>query len=411
MFLALILSRAWWIFVGGPNRFEAPDSIEYLELAGRIGAGNFDMGLFRFIRPPGLPAMIAATKLAWPAYWETALLCLNLLFTVGTGALLYFFCFEFFGRKRAARWALLFYVIHIPLLVYAAGIASEPASVFFSMAALLFFQKMIQDRAWKWVLLFAVSLYVAVLFRTMILAGVPVLLVTVAWIAVRKGRQYLFRGLVATGIFLLLATPFGLYNQKKHGSFVISSNGGSFIFLNANSEVGYKDAVLYEKLSAEEQYYVKNFSEYGDRFFGPQYNQILLLPQTEKQRRFQELAWQWIRENPGKFAEAKVSNLVRLLIPGRSFRHVPFNEWLISFLIGLPLYIFCYAGIALELSALRSNSAQRVWLLGFFAAMSAALVLYLYTYRYKVYGLEFIYIIFAAHAADWLHSGRKSAET
>gem|GEM_PF-5198947 len=400
--ILLVLTRAIWIFWVGQNRMEAPDIIEYTALSERVLSGNFDMGLFRFIRPPGLPILMASMKILVPGSWELAMVAWNFLFSVATGASLYFFCLEFFSSRTCARFGLLLFVIHAPLLIYSASISSEPAYLFFAATCLLSFQKTLKHESWPWLIAFTASLFLASAFRTTILVALPVFWGWLVLAGIRRNRKFLTFAAASVVLFLTLSSPFGLYNLKKHGVFVISSNGGSFLFLNANSEAGYKDAVLYDKLSEQEQYLVKNFSEYGDNFFGPDFDRLLLLPQKEKQEAFRNLAFNWIEENPGKFLEAKAANLLRLIIPGRSPKHVPPFDWALSFLLALPVYLLCYIGMGAEIMHSRENGSARLWLLGFFVFNSAALVIFLYTYRYKVYSLEFVYIAYAAAGASWL---------
>ncbi len=400
--LLLVLTRATWIFWMGPNRMEAPDIIEYTTLAERVISGNFDMGLYRFIRPPGLPVLMASMRMLAPGSWEILLLAWNFLFSVAAGASLYFFCLSFFSSRRLARFALFLYVIHVPLMIYSAYISSEPAYLFFAASSLLCFQKSITLKSWPWLIAFTFSLFLASSFRTTILIALPIFWGWLLLLGVQREKKLFAFATASIVLFFTLSAPFGLYNLEKHGIFVISSNGGSFLFLNANSDAGYKDAVLYNKLSDQEQYFVKNFSEYGENFFGADFNQILLLSQKEKQAEFRRLAFNWIKENPRKFLEAKTANLLRVLLPGRSPKHVAFQDWLLSFLLALPVYLLCYIGMGTELARSRECEFSRIWLLGFFVMNAAALVIFLYTYRYKVYSLEFVYIPYAAAGSNWL---------
>lgn len=400
--ITLLLTRAAWIFWVGPNRMESPDIIEYTALAERIISGNFDMGLFRFIRPPGLPVLMASMKILVPGSWELAMFGWNFLFSIATGASLYFFCLDFFSSRACARLALGLYVFHVPLMIFSATISSEPAYLFFAATCLLGFQKTLKHASWPWLITFTASLFLASSFRTTILVALPVFWGWLLIEGIRRDKKCLSFAVVSVILFFTLSAPFGIYNLKKHGVFVISSNGGSFLFLNANSEVGYKDAVLYDKLSEQEQFLVKNFSENGEHFFGPDFSRILLMGQKEKQSAFRDLAFNWIKENPGKFLETKAANFLRLIIPGRSLKHVSFSDWALSFLLALPVYLLCYIGIGAEVLHSRKNGSTRLWLLGFFLINSAALVIFLYTYRYKVYSLEFVYVAYAAAGANWL---------
>lgn len=415
LFLALIASRAAWIFGHGPGGLEPPDLIEYEALAERIAAGNFDMGLYRFIRPPGLPLLIACAKYLAPFAWKEVLLGLNLFFSVGSGVLLYALTRLTYEGPSAARWAALLYVVHLPLMAFASTVSTEPAYLFFTLATLTTFQVLVRDASLGAAGAFAAAAYLAALFRATILAGAPAFVGAMIVLSWARGRAYLKASLAAAVLFLLFSAPFGLLNLHVHGQYVISSNGSGFMFLNGNSEVGYQDSVAYGRLSDEEKYYVMNFSEYGSRFFGQRYEAALALPQRERQAEFRAIAWDWIRENPAKFLATKAANFGRLLLPGRSFQHVPFREWLLSVLLALPAYLLCYVELARQARSWRSEPAQRRWLLAFFLITAAALVAYLYTYRYKVYALEFLYLLYAGASAErvwrwcagkWLESPR-----
>lgn len=397
----LLATRLAWIFWIGPDRVASPDQTEYLALASRIKEGNFDLSLYRFIRPPGLPTLIALLQLGLGDSWETGLRAMNLAFDLGTGAMVYHTAAFSSGDHVRARLALALFCLHLPLMAFSAGVSSEPPALFFGLVALYLFFRFLRAPEVAGGAMFGSVAYLACAFRPVILGSLPVFALY-AFLKSRSTRGAFGAATAALAAFSLLALPFGLYNLRRHGEFILSSNAGSFMFLNANSEVGYLDAVRYSRLNPEEQYYVKNFSEYGDRFFGKSYDAALALPETEKQAAFRRIALDWIRANPGKFLEAKLSNFTRVLLPGLSFQHTAWIPWLLSFLIGLPLYLLAYYGLYLGVRRRATpDSALLLWA-GLLAVNACLLVLFLYTYRYKAFGYEYLLLFPGAEGAQAL---------
>jgi 4-amino-4-deoxy-L-arabinose transferase-like glycosyltransferase len=399
VFFVLFFTRIlWWLFSPlNPNDFQ--DSAEYLVLAERILAGDWNMGLHRFVRPPGYPMIMAFFLWVGGGHWSSILLLAQGLASVATGCIIYFQVRPWLG-EGAATGSVLVFALYPPLVYFNGLFCSEPFFLLFVTLAIWSFARFQNSQELKYLIYFGLSIAVASLIRTAILASMPVF---VFWLLFSSKTFALgfYRTSIAVFFFLLVHAPFTINNYRIHGQMFLASNGGSFLFLNGNSEVAYLDTVRFRELSEREQYYVSNFSDYTEHFFGPSFPDTFAASESEKSKIYREIAFRWIRDNPSKWIETKVDNLIRLILPGISYAHWSLSQYLASFFFGGVLYLLAFGGFWAAIRAgkfLRRDS----WYLLAAAFQAAALVIFLFTYRYKIYGLEVFYIPFAGLGASLL---------
>lgn len=393
--ITLALTRIAWPFLSRTTPEDFQDASEYIELSTRALHGNLDFDLYRFIRPPGYPLLIALTRKLFDSGWISVLVIENVFFSIATGVLIYLLTQRLTSNRVAATGATLIYATNGALFYFVPVIASESMYAFFVLLTLYLFYRFLDESKNSLLIAFSTSCYLTTAVRSQMLVVLPVFAFVLLTNYATSLRSRIRQTLIFLVAFALLATPLGLVNLKKHGSFIISSNGGSFLFLNGNSIVGYLDGTQYHRLSLKEQDQVKNFYENGTVFFGPDFERISALGQKEKQREFTRLAFAWIKAHPMQFLELKLRNIGRLLLPGTSWTHTSFWPWLVSVIAGLPLYVLSMIGIVRVLHLQDDQKRRYTALFGYLVASSAPLVVLLYTHRYRVYSLDLVMTVFS----------------
>lgn len=410
-FATLVVSRLAWVFISGIKPDDFQDTQEYIELSTRAMSGNFDFSLPRFIRPPAYPIQIALTRMVFGDHWMSALVAENVVFSIATGILIYLLTRSLTGGdRRASAFATLIYATSLSLLYYVPMIATETTYAFWVLLVLFLFDRFLKNPRVATLLGLATSFYVAAMVRSQMLVTLPVFAAVMFWQTPLKRSLRFAYSAALVALFAVLTLPFGLVNLRTHGSYTVSSNGGNFLLLNSNSVVGYLDGAQYGDLSPEVQDRVKNFYENGTYFFGPDFDRISKLGQTEKQKEFRRIAFEWIKTHPKQFIELKFRNLGRLMLPGQSWAHIPLTRWLISFIAGLPLTILAVFGLIRVLKSQPADKRRYTMLFGYLIASSTHLVLLLYTYRYRVFSIDFVLTIFAGIGLSALAALKTSAQ-
>ena len=204
------------------------------------------------------------------------------------------------------------------------------------------------------------------------------------------GRGALF-ALCFAAISLASTLPFGIYNLHQHGEYVMSSNGLKFHFYTGNSDFGYASIVDVPPKNTLAYTRLKDFNL--SYFNGEIHDSIMALPQKVKQRFYFQFSLNWIKDNPSKFIELKINNLIRFLMPGVSRRQYPATLWLLALLVSFPVYLFGYAGMII---ALRKDFRVHFFILGLFFTMVMFSVVFYAQNRFRTITLEPFYIIYGA---------------
>jgi hypothetical protein len=203
---------------------------------------------------------------------------------------------------------------------------------------------------------------------------------------------------------LIFSIPYGVYSYKNHKQYIISSNGAGYQFYLGNTEAGYKTIVDVPDKGTQEFRKLQDITNTAGYFNGSQtrYDSILNLPQKEKQNIFFNESLIWIKNNPMKFIELKFYNLFFFLIPGVSWRHYSFSNWLFSFLVSLPIYVLAYY----EMFKLYKNgNINLVFILYIFVSILIFSLFWYVQNRFRTITIEPFYIIYASHIiADIIES-------
>jgi hypothetical protein len=146
---------------------------------------------------------------------------------------------------------------------------------------------------------------------------------------------------------------------------------------------------------------IQNINVTAGYFNGSQnnYDSLLKLPQNEKQNKFFSESFNWIQNNPLKFIELKVYNILFFLVPGVSWRHYTFLNWLFSFVLGAPIYFFAYYSM---IRLFKSKNKNFVFIFYIFCSMFLFSTIWYVQNRFRTITIEPFYIVYAAYAMNEL---------
>ena len=329
IFLYFLVVRILFIIITGYDNCELCSDSDFIDrLSERALRGDFNFDIGRFIVAPFYNVFIAGHKWIFGGYWDWALVTSQLLLSALAGVYFYKLARLLFNETTARIGTFLFGIF--PMTLYwVHTFCSEMVFQSVLIISIFFLVKSIKTERYLPLLLSAVLFVITFLTKSHIGLFSPFIALYL-FINLSKSKRIQFPILFAA-ICLVATLPFGLYNLQKHDQYVLSSNGAKFHFYTGNSEFGYRSIVDVPPRNSVEFKALKNFDL--AHFNGPIHDSLMALPHKVKQSAYFELAMNWIRANPKKFAELKAYNTAFFFLPGVSFRHYPLSGWLFSFLI------------------------------------------------------------------------------
>lgn len=392
IFIACLVVRGLFLAVtSGLDLDLDRDNRRYEEQSESILHGNFDLETQFFITAPFYPFTQAFFKLVLGEWWKFGIGLVQLLLASWSGVVLYRLAGMLFDRRVALTAAAIHAVFPLTLLWVGTRAQDMPFQIalIFSLYALVTAAR--GDRPGRTALA-ALLFSVTFLTKSHILLFAP-FIPLYYWLNMpagpwrRVGHVALF-----TGICLAATLPFGLYNLRHHGLYVISSTGQGGHFLTGHNEDVYRFIVDPPPLGSAEH----------RRIFNMQYRAIdeiadslAVLDHKGQQELYLAKGLEWCRENPGKLLELSAYDLYYFLLPGLNPHHYGRLTWLAMFVISLPLYAFAYAGLWM---ALRADLRKHGWMLGLVCAMVVFSVVFYVQNRFRTITLEPYYIIYGSFA-------------
>ena len=365
----------------------------YMGFAEQISNGNWDLDAGRFIFAPLYPVFLAFFKLVFGSAWIDAVSIVQIILSALTGIYLYKIAEKLFGGPFIPLLSLLLYAFYLPTFYYSYALTTETIYLFFLVIAIYQLIKATSTRELVW---FGIAISLAALTKSYIIIFIPF---AILYLIIEKKFKWHF-ALLPLLVFMVMMSPWTIYNLNKHDTLVVSSNGGGFHFYNANSEYGYSDAVGKVYLDGQ-RIKIKdlNNEQFVQLYQNEEANKFFALPVNKRQSAFFNYSLDWIGENPGKFVNAKIANAGRFLLPGLSFNHHSNKKVILSLIFGIPLYLLAYIGI---IRVWMYQKRKHSWFTGLYITMFIVLVVFLFTNRYRAYTLEPFYIIYASSAMVWL---------
>ena len=372
------------------------DSIWLIDFAKKAIQGDFNFYLGRFIASPLYPLFAALHMIIFGDYWNIALVFSQIIISSLSGVFLYKLTERLFNITTISAIATVLYALFPMTLWYVHTFAQETLFQSLYIISVYYLVAAYQNDSLKNLILSSILFSLAYLTKSHVLLFalfIPLIL----FIYNRDFKKTILYTVIYAGICIAFSAPYGLYNKYKNGVYVLSSNGSSYQFYLGNTEAGYITVVNVPDKDSEDYVKMKNINNTAGYFNGSQhrYDSLITLPQSEKQKAFFADGLHWIKNNPYKFIKMKVYDIALFVMPGVSFRHYPFKEWLLSFLISFPLYLFAYIGIIM---ALKNNFKEHVYMVSIFFTMLLFSTVWYVQNRFRTITIEPFYIIYASYA-------------
>lgn len=376
------------------------DSAWIMALSDRAARLDFNYDIGRFLAAPFYQTMVGMLKRyagsTWPFFLDTIQLSAASVSVVFLGWLAYLL----FQSRLVELIAVALFTI-FPLTLYWVGTYSTE-TFFQSVLVIAIYYLCAGVTRGRWGTVAASALLYGVCFLTKshILLFAPFIagyILLARHLALRRRVAFV---LVYGAISLAMTLPYGLYSLAKYRTYILASNGFAYEYYLGNSPGGYATVVDVPALGSPAFH---NIQDIGPGYFNdPSYNAVMALPPREKPAGFLALAIQWNRDHPLKTMWLKAYNLFFFLLPGVSFRHYPFSDWLLSFLCSVPVYVLGYWGIG---HAMRTGFRAHAWMAGLVTSMLVFSVVLYVQNRFRTITLEPYYLLYAASVLARLLGG------
>lgn len=399
VFFTFLIVRVLFVLLSGYDNFELfPDTSRYNRQSDAILAGEYnllsnDLNQLEslFITAPFYPYFQAVFKSLFGSYWISALQTTQILLCCLSGVFLYKTAKMIWHRTDVAVAASAIYCFYPLTLWWVHTFGQEMPFQCLLIFTVFFLLKAVYKNHFPSLVISAVLFSITFLAKSHILLFAPFIPLFIFLAKNKTFKQKLVCIAVFSIICFVFTLPYGLYNLKANGIYVISSSGQGTLFLIGHNDDMYKAIVSPPRTAAIMNY--EAIRRLKLRSAG--------LTHSEIQKIYFDEGIEWCAENPQKFLKLKVYNLYYFLMPGVNPNYYSFNEWLATFIVSFPVYIFAYFGI---FSSLKQNFRKHFWILGVFFSMVIFSVGFYVQNRFRTVTAEPFYILYAAlPIADLFH--------
>lgn len=395
-FLHLVTRFLFILVIGFFNNYRLQaDSYWLVELGMQASRLDFNFELDRFVVSPLFPMIIGFLKIIFGEVWNVALIIIQLLLSALSGVYIYKIAFQLFNNKKTGIIASLLFSIYPMTLWFTNTFSQECIFQSLFIFSIYFLLKSIKSSNIYYVIISSILFSLAYLTKSHILLF-SIFIPLIYFHHYKFKKQTFIYSITFAIISLLFSVPYGLHTYKTHDSYIISSNGAGFQFYLGNSEAGYKTVVDVPSKNSDDYKRMKLITASAGYFSGSQsmYDSILSLPQKEKQTAFFYEGVDWIKNNPQKFLKLKLYDTMFFLVPGVSWRHYSFWNWMFSFLVSFPIYLLSYISI---ISLIRKKDLAVIPIVYIFISMFLFSTVWYVQNRFRTITLEPFLVIYASY--------------
>jgi hypothetical protein len=412
IFLVQLLTRLLFVNLTGVNNnysFQC-DSYWLVKMADEATHGNFNFDIGRFIASPLFPAVCGTFKIFSPESWSLFLGLFQIALMSVSGLYIFKISLLLFSNEKLALLSSLLYAIFPLTMWYVNTYSQETLFQAFLIIFIYYLLAACKSKRIAHTIVAGIFFSLAYLTKSHLLifaAFVPL----IYFHSFRFTRKYFLHinlfALIAAGLSL----PFGLYQYRHNGVYVLSSNGAAYQFYLGNTEAGYKTIVEVPDKSSLDFNRMKDITKFAGYFNGSakKYDLLISAQQKYKQHVFFADAINWIKSHPSQFIRMKIYDAFFFFLPGVSYRHYEFRFWLISFLLSAPIYLMGYLTI-LRLS--KSHFKDHCWIIYLMLTMLIFSTFWYVQNRFRTITLEPFYILYASYFLNiflsYTKSGRKT---
>lgn len=195
-----------------------------------------------------------------------------------------------------------------------------------------------------------------------------------------------------TAICLISTLPYGIYNLKVNGVYVLSSNGFGGLFILGHNDDAYINHVKTPKLGTLESNRLKSveykiFKEIEYKIKNAEPKDIQMIYFAE--------GVEWIKKNKKKSKKLLQTNLKRFFTPGLNKSWYNNNIWIVSFLVSFPIMLLGYLGL---IKVLILNFSHYSWILYLILTMLLFSLIFYFQGRFRIITLDPIFILLCAYS-------------
>ncbi len=405
-FLALLIR----LFLSPENHV---DDQRYILLGDQIIAGNFDMDAGTFLCAPIAPYFVAGLKCLSSQHWYTLLFILQAILSALCVFSLYKIAIFLFENKNVALLAAFIYTIYPDTFLYTKVVGQEVLFQSFLIFSVHFLIQFTHKKQIKDVYLSAIFFSLCFLTKSIVLGWSPFI---VLFIFLNKGlplKNKLTASFIYAMVCLIFTMPIGFYNLSKHNQYTLSSNGGSFLFWNGNSEFAYVEAI-------EKKPYENAYPELAAHDMA--FQMLELTPPTrdlnayltarkswgtvqEVQDKFAQASHQWVQDNPKKFWQLRAYNLFRFLFPGAKPPNASIIALFFTFLSAGLLYFLAFMGLKMSL---KRSFEKHNWLPTLWLVMLVFSIVFGTYIRFRTITIDSFLCLYAAFFLNQIFEKRKN---
>ncbi len=397
LFFVHLLTRLLYVNISGIfNNYNLQcDSLWLVNFADEVVKGNFNFDIGRFIASPLFPIVCGLFKVLFHEQWAFYLILFQILLSACSGLYIFRIAFVLFRDKNLALFSSLIFAFFPMTIWYVHTFSQE--SIFQSLLIMSIYYLLSSVKYSRII----DTVKAAVLFSLAYLTKSHILIfslfIPLMYFHMHGlSKRTILHSFIFSLIAIIFSIPYGVYQYKTNGSYVVSSNGAGYQFYLGNTEAGYKTIVDVPKSGTPDYERMKDITVHAGYFNGSKnhYDFILHLPQRLKQKEFYKDAIKWISLNPGKFIKMKMYDIALFIIPGVSFRHYSFLNWISTFIFCAPFYYFGYLFI---FKCCRRKFAEHSCIFYLFVTMLIFSTCWYVQNRFRTITLEPFYIIYASY--------------
>lgn len=297
IFLAFLIVRVSFVIFSGYDNFQLqPDSARYNRLSSGILAGEFNFIKPLFIVSPFYPYFQAAFKFVFGSYWIFALQAAQIILCSLSGVYLYKIAKLIWERKDIAILAATIYCFFPFTFWWVHTFGQDMPFQYQFIFAVYFLLKYFYKNDFSALLYSAILFSITFLTKSHILLFAPFIVLTILLSKYKILSQKFAHIAIFAGICFMFTLPYGLYNLRANGVYVISSTRQGGFFLTGHNDDVYK-SIVETPSDKEERQRLLNLDFTVFRELEPRKEG---LTHSEIQKMYFDEGISWIKENPKK---------------------------------------------------------------------------------------------------------------
>lgn len=388
IFCIAFIFRCLFSLFSGIDNFDGPDNYRYMLQSDGILKGNFNLEEKLFITAPLFPYLLAFFKFVFGASYVTALEIFQIALSSISVVMLMETAYVIFKDQRIRLLVGIAMSIYPITLYYVHQFSQESIFQSLFIISIYYYSVFFTKERIKDLILFSIFFALALLTKSIILLIYPFLIISILF-KLQIFRKKIFQISCSVFIIFFMTAPYGIYNKVVNNSFVIASSGQGGHFLTGHNDDFYTYVVNPPPNDSSEYQRLKNMDY---KIFEQLESKVINQDHKFQQTTYLNAGIEWSLQNPDKFFHLLWVNIRNFLSPGFNILHHPFNLWLLTFLMSVPVFVFAYIEIIRRLLlAPRDHPA----IISIFLGMISVAIIFYAQNRYRAITVEPFYLMYA----------------